>query len=50
MAKIGPRNAAPHGWMPDFCSLPILGSVVVIVELIVMIVLIAPGQGAWPQQ
>ncbi len=48
MAKTGPRNAAPHGWMPDFCSLPILGSVVVIVELIVMIVLIAPGQGAWP--
>lgn len=48
MANSGPRNAALHGWMPDFCSLPILGSVVVIVELIVMIVLIAPGQGEWP--
>ena len=36
------------GWMPDFCSLPILGSVVLLVELIVVIVLIAPGQGGWP--
>jgi len=34
--------------MADFCSLPILGGVVVIVELIVLIVLIAPGQGSWP--
>lgn len=37
-----------RGWMPDFCSLPILGSVVAMVELIVVIVLIAPGQGGWP--
>jgi two-component system sensor histidine kinase AlgZ len=37
-----------RGWMPDFCSLPILGSVVALVQLIVVIVLIAPGQGGWP--
>ena len=48
MNERGARPALPAGWMPDFCSLPILGSVVVIVELIVVIVLIAPGQGAWP--
>ena len=42
------RNASVRGWMPDFCSLPILGSVVVMVELIVLVVLIAPGQGGWP--
>ena len=43
-ASLGPVP----GWMPDFCSLPILGSVVVMVELIVLVVLIAPGQGGWP--
>ncbi len=41
-------RAESRGWMPDFCSLPILGSVVATVELIVLIVLIAPGQGGWP--
>jgi two-component system sensor histidine kinase AlgZ len=47
MTAPGARDAS-RGWMPDFCSLPILGSVVVMVELIVVVVLIAPGQGGWP--
>ena len=47
MTPAGARIAS-RGWMPDFCSLPILGSVVVTVELIVLVVLIAPGQGGWP--
>lgn len=48
MTASGTRTGAMRGWMPDFCSLPILGSVVVMVELIVLVVLIAPGQGGWP--
>lgn len=31
-------------WMPDFCSLPAIGSLVVIVELIVAVIVIAPDQ------
>ena len=48
MSRPGASTKPAPGWMPDFCSLPILGSVVVLVELIVVIVLIAPGQGGWP--
>ena len=48
MTRLDARTASERGWMPDFCSLPILGSVVLMVELIVLVVLIAPGQGGWP--
>ena len=48
MTHAGARSGSSQGWMADFCSLPIIGGLVVIVELIVLIVLIAPGQGSWP--
>lgn len=48
MKQTGDKEIPGAGWMPDFCSLPILGSVIGSVQLIVLIVLIAPGQGGWP--
>ncbi|MBK8286789.1 MAG: histidine kinase [Ahniella sp.] len=31
-------------WLPDFCSLPVIGSLIVIVELVVAVIVIAPDQ------
>jgi two-component system, LytTR family, sensor histidine kinase AlgZ len=42
-----PTDQAP--WLPDFCTLPVLGAVLLMAQLVVMVVLLAPGpQGlAW---
>jgi len=35
-------------WLPDFCSLPVLFAVMVVAELLVLVVLIAPGDESTP--
>jgi two-component system sensor histidine kinase AlgZ len=37
----------PH-WLPDFCSLPVLFALMVVAELLVLVVLIAPSEEARP--
>lgn len=37
----------PH-WLPDFCSLPVLFAVMVVAELLVLVVLIAPSDESRP--
>ena len=44
-----PESAAPRlYWLPDFCSLPVLFAVIVVAELLVLVVLIAPGDETKP--
>ena len=38
---------APH-WLPNFCSLPVLFAVMVVAELLVLVILIAPSDEARP--
>lgn len=47
----GSKNALPETtrpsrpeWMPDFCSVPVLASLILIVELVVAVIVIAPDQ------
>ena len=37
----------PH-WLPDFCSLPVVFAVMVVAELLVLVILIAPGDETRP--
>src|SRR5215475_3668395 len=48
-----PRTPAPSvapkpHWLPDFCSLPVVFVVMVVAELLVLVVLIAPGDETRP--
>jgi two-component system sensor histidine kinase AlgZ len=36
-----PTERAP--WLPDFCTLPVLGTVLLMAQLVVLVVLLAPG-------
>lgn len=38
-----PRRDRPE-WMPDFCSVPVLASLILIVELVVAVIVIAPDE------
>ena len=40
-------NNAPR-WLPDFCSLPVLFAVMVVAELLVLVILIAPSDESRP--
>ena len=40
--------AARPYWLPDFCSLPVLFALMVVAELLVLVVLIAPGDETKP--
>ena len=42
-----PEPPRPH-WLPDFCSLPVLFAVMLVAELLVLVVLIAPGDESLP--
>ena len=39
---------AQPAWLPDFCSVPVLFAVMVVAELLVLVVLIAPGDETRP--
>ena len=43
-----PATAAQPYWLPDFCSLPVVFAVIVVAELLVLVVLIAPGDESAP--
>lgn len=43
-----PRAIAPATWLPDFCSPPVLFAVIVVVELLVVAILIAPSDESQP--
>ncbi len=39
-----PERPSRPDWLPDFCSVPVIGSLIVIVELVVAVIVIAPDQ------
>jgi len=41
-------QADKHYWLPDFCSLPVIGAMLVAAEIVILIVLFAPGERALP--
>lgn len=41
------QSALPH-WLPNFCSLPVLFAVMVVAELLVLVILIAPSEESRP--
>ena len=47
MPESAPR-ADKEYWLPDFCSLPVIGAMLVAAELVILIVLFAPGQQVLP--
>ena len=53
MSVTGPRPAASSEssdlrWLPDFCSLPVVFAVMVVAELLVLVIVIAPTDEAQP--
>jgi len=41
-------DAAELRWLPDFCSLPVVFAVMVVAELLVLVIVIAPTDGSLP--
>jgi two-component system sensor histidine kinase AlgZ len=35
-------------WLPDFCSLPVLGAVMLAAQLLILVILLAPGEATGP--
>lgn len=36
-------------WLPDFCSLPVIGAMLLVAEIVILVVLIAPDEDAFPR-
>ena len=52
MSESSPRATADesqHRWLPDFCSLPVLGALLLVAELVFLVVQFAPGGDALPE-
>jgi two-component system, LytTR family, sensor histidine kinase AlgZ len=50
-ARPAPQSPSPTtlpNWLPDFCSLPVLFAVMVVAELLVLVILIAPSDESRP--
>jgi len=48
MSRDPPSPSAAPAWLPDFCSLPVLFAVMVVAELVVLVVMLAPADVAPP--
>jgi two-component system sensor histidine kinase AlgZ len=44
-----PGDEGPHRWLPDFCSLPVLGALLLVAEIVFLVVQFAPSGDAPPE-
>ena len=42
------RKPRPDTWLPDFCSLPVLFALLIVAELVVLVILLAPHRAGAP--